>query len=386
MTSHKRLLLISSNSSARGGGERYLVYLTEGLRSLGHRVDVLLSDLNYMDGWAQSLSTVGAQVHRRSLIGLRHRPLRFVQSIHDHSQIASIAAACREIEPDAILVNQQYDEDGLDYLAGALASQTAPVGGLMHMPMTRDKHKRPLGSLRSKLLASWYQRHPYRLMLVAQGGQEEFEQFYSHPRPTFVVHYGIPIRQNPAPDDSPHSVWADSLPVIGFVGQLVPQKNLSLLIEGWLKARIAGAHCRLLLIGDGPERIAIEERLQREVPADAWHITGWVSAPEAFFPSVSIYAMTSHFEGLPLSLLEAAGRGLPSIVTNFNGASDVVERAPWVRVIPSADPESVSRAILSALKDLPELQALATRGQNGFRAYFSVERMAKDTVIALGLT
>ena len=81
-----KILLISSNSSGRGGGERYLVFLSLGLIQLGCDVEVLISNHSYMDGWEEELRLVGALVRRAPLIGLRDRPLRFVQSIFDNKQ------------------------------------------------------------------------------------------------------------------------------------------------------------------------------------------------------------------------------------------------------------------------------------------------------------
>ena len=104
-----KVLLISSNSSPRGGGEKYLVFMASGLLARGCSVDVLLSDANYMDGWAADLCKCGASVHRLGLVGLRDRKLRFLQSMFAFGQQRKIAAFCRELAPDYILVNQQYD-------------------------------------------------------------------------------------------------------------------------------------------------------------------------------------------------------------------------------------------------------------------------------------
>src|SRR2546425_2699783 len=122
----RRLLLVSSNSSGRGGGERYLAFLSQGLVELGCEVHALLSDNPYMDGWASELADTGAVVHRERLKALSQRPLRFVQALADRSQIRRIANFCRENAPSAIIVNQQYDEDGLDYLAAALRAERGP--------------------------------------------------------------------------------------------------------------------------------------------------------------------------------------------------------------------------------------------------------------------
>ncbi len=89
-----------------------------------------------MDAWESELCDAGAVVRRERLIGLRDRPFRFLQSATDFRQQQRISDLCREICPTAILVNQQYDEDGLDYVAGALKADVAPVAGTLHMPMT----------------------------------------------------------------------------------------------------------------------------------------------------------------------------------------------------------------------------------------------------------
>jgi glycosyltransferase involved in cell wall biosynthesis len=383
---YKRLLLISSNSSSRGGGERYLVYLTQALHLLDCEVQVLISTQSYMDNWAEDFKAEGAIVHRRNLLGLSSRPLRFLQSIFDKQQQREIAKFCQEINPDAILINQQYDEDGLDYVAGALMSQVAPVGGTMHMPMTANKDKRAFGKIRGKLLHRWYEQHAYSLILVSKGSQKEFENYYRYPRPTQVVHHGCQFSDIIASHPPLPENWIEPLPIIGFSGQFVGQKNLQLLIDAWLWSIQQGIQSRLLLIGDGPERNKLETHLHQHAPDNRWHITGWQEHSERYLPVLDIYAMTSHFEGLPLALIEAVGRGIPAVVTHFNGALDVAEHASWVSIAAHANPKSVGQAFIQSINQLPWLKQQARDGKQDFQKYFSLERMAQDTLAALNLT
>jgi glycosyltransferase involved in cell wall biosynthesis len=385
MNQKKRLLLISSNSSGKGGGERYLVYLSQGLRLLNCEVHVLLSTLNYMDPWAKALDAEGVYVHRRDLLGLRARSLRFIQSMTDREQQLKVAQVCKEVAPNAILVNQQYDEDGLDYLAGALMANVATVAGIMHMPMTANKNQRPLGKLRGQLLKIWYRKHPYHLIFVSQGSEAEFKTYYNLPHPNSVVHYGCPFLEASKIEPNLSEFWATPLPCVGFVGQFVSQKNLKLLVEGWLWMKKQGIKTRLLLVGDGPERNLIEKHLSSAAPKETWHITGWDNQPEKYLSMIDIYAMTSYFEGLPLALLEAVGRALPAVVTNFNGASDVAEQAPWVKVVSNPDPVSFGQALADSIQNISKIKQQAQDGQEVFCRYFSTQRMAKDTLLALGI-
>lgn len=375
----KRFLLISSNSSARGGGERYLVFLSKGLLDLGYDVQVLLSTKSYMDGWAENLKDIGAIVHRKKLKGLSQRPLRFIQAIFDKSQINIVTSICNELKPDAVIVNQQYDEDGLDYLKGALLSNIAPVGGIMHMPMTQNKNKRMLGNLRGRLLARWYHQNIYRLILVSEGAQTEFENYYKAPRPSVVVNNSIPLNES-----IQGKTQSTEFPVIGFVGQFVKQKNLLCLVDAWLLTRESGFKSRLLLVGDGPERIILENKLMKSAPIDSWKITGWQNNPEHFLNEISIFAMTSHFEGLPLSLVEAAGHGIPCVIAPFNGASDVSKHAHWVRVAKDNSANEIAILLKEILRNSNNNKIIQDDLYK-FRDHFSLERMAYEVAMVMGL-
>jgi glycosyltransferase involved in cell wall biosynthesis len=371
--SSRRILLISSNSSGRGGGERYLDYLSRGLLLNGDEPHVLLSTRDYMDGWATMLKETGAEVHRLPLRALRDRPLRFVQSMTDRRQQRRIASFCRDLAPDAILVNQQYDEDALDYIAGAVQSHVAPVAATLHMPMTADKNRRPLGRARGAILREWYRRSGHRILFISEGGRQEFEDYYRLRERGEIVHHGTTFGAVRTAPHASHEI------TIGFAGQFVPQKNLSLLVRAWAKAFRRNERLRLLLIGDGPERPALEQLLRSLAPEGAWRITGWVDDPARYLEKVDIYTMTSHFEGLPLALIEAAGQGIPCVVTDFNGASDIAARAPWVRVAPRREAD-LADALLKSASDASALSDQAIAGAAEFQRYFSLERMAADTV------
>lgn len=378
-----KVLLISSNSSGRGGGERYLAFLSRGLVELGYAVHALLSDNGYMDAWATELASAGATVHRRALKGLSQRPLRFVQAVADRSQIRRITDFCVENAPRAIVVNQQYDEDGLDYLTAALGAGIAPVAGVMHMPMTRAKNQRPLGRLRGRLLAKWYEHHPYRLIFVSKGAQDEFEAYYAHPRPTSVVVNAVPLDH--VSGSYKRTFFPEDTAVVGFAGQFVAQKNLSTLIDAWVETRRSGMDSRLLLIGDGPQRAELEERLRRSAPSGTWHITGWRDDAERLLSELNVFVLTSHFEGLSLSLLEAAARGVTCVVAPFNGATDVSKRAAWVKVAKSNSVTDIAALLRSELKAHRGNDKISGFELDQFRKFFSVSRMAKDILAVLDL-
>jgi glycosyltransferase involved in cell wall biosynthesis len=381
---HHRILLISSNSSEAGGGERYLDYLAKGLLALGHDVHVLYSTLPYMDGWARMLEATGAKVHRLPLKGLRHRPLRFLQSIVSLGQQKRICRFVRELAPDGVLVNMQYDEDGLDYYMGAAGAKPRAIAGVVHMPMTFWKNERPLGRLRGRMMACWYRWQKPCLIMVSDGCKDEFDRYYGMPDLTRTVRNGIPWTSDSKSLSQSTGGNSDAPLTIGFAGRFDPQKGLDTLVKAWLLLEESGERFRLLLIGDGVDRPKLENLLREKAPKGDWSITGWVDNPEDWMSRVDLLVMTSRFEGLSLALVEAAGRGMPCVITPVNGSRDVADKASWVFIAPDHSVDSVANAIRYVASKLRSGIVLHTPEQlSAFRAYFSTDRMARETVEAL---
>lgn len=385
----KTILLISSNSSGRGGGERYLTYLAKGLIEIGYCVDVLLSNREYMDGWDKELNAIGATIHRKDLKGLSDRPFRFIQAILDRKQIRNITNMCREISPNAILVNRQYDEDGMDYVMGAIKAKVAPVSSIIHMPMTQDKNRKFLGRLRGLLVRLWHVTNKHRLIFSSEGGRHEFDSYYQIKYDEVIVQSGADFTNRASRHDEVGASFnwlreskKTRLPIIGFVGQFVQQKNIDSIIDAWI---MCGFTYRLLLVGDGPQRQDIEARLLSLAPQDLWHITGWGSEYSEYMRHIDLYVMPSLYEGLPLALIEIVGMGIPSIISNFNGAKEIASFADWVEILQVNHSSQLAEAIKNKLTNLEGLKAVSSFRCREFMDQFSTNRMARDMAKAMGL-
>ena len=81
--------------------------------------------------------------------------------------------------------------------------------------------------------------------------------------------------------------------------------------------------------------------------SEYWNVSGWVSNFNVSSEDIDIYVMPSKFEGLPLSLLEVASKGIYCVVNPFNGAYDVSKHAYWVNVS-----KSFEKKIFIFIKDM----------------------------------
>jgi glycosyltransferase involved in cell wall biosynthesis len=131
-----------------------------------------------------------------------------------------------------------------------------------------------------------------------------------------------------------------------FVGRLAADKNLGALVEA--VARVPGAWLRL--VGDGPERAALEAAARRT--GAQVEFTGTVSndAVPALLNTAALFALPSHYEGQPKALLEAMACGLPVVGADVPGTREAVRHGEtgWL-CAPHA--ESLADALRSLLDD-----------------------------------
>jgi glycosyltransferase involved in cell wall biosynthesis len=86
-----------------------------------------------------------------------------------------------------------------------------------------------------------------------------------------------------------------------------------------------------------------------------------------FLPSCQVFAYPTRFDGLPLTLLEALGLGVPAVVSDYFGLPEVVGDGESGRVVPQGDPAALADAVLDLLA--PEVNARAS--QAALRRYES---------------
>jgi glycosyltransferase involved in cell wall biosynthesis len=103
--------------------------------------------------------------------------------------------------------------------------------------------------------------------------------------------------------------------VIGTVAALRPEKNLARLLRA-VHALPAHLAARLVIVGDGPQRAALEALAGELGLSDRVLFAGAVEDPAPFYAGFDIFALSSDTEQMPLSVLEAMGAGLPVAATD----------------------------------------------------------------------
>lgn len=139
--------------------------------------------------------------------------------------------------------------------------------------------------------------------------------------------------------------------VLVLSGALAPEKNIQLAIEA--VALVEG--CHLLVVGDGRERVRLEDLARAKAP-DRVRFTGFVPDPSVVLAAADAVLLTSRSEGMPGVLIEAGLSGLPGVATGVGGVPEIiVPGSTGELVTPDASPSQVADAIRSVLDRASEL-------------------------------
>lgn len=113
--------------------------------------------------------------------------------------------------------------------------------------------------------------------------------------------------------------------LFGMVARLSYPKNPLLFLQGAEKVVADNDLAKFVLIGDGPfykdcEEFVVEKGLRENV-----YLLGFRKNARQLFPDFDIFVLTSQFEGLPMTIIEAMFAGLPIIATDVGGVNELVE-------------------------------------------------------------
>lgn len=108
------------------------------------------------------------------------------------------------------------------------------------------------------------------------------------------------------------------------VGRLEERKNQILAIRAMPEV-LRRVKAKLVLLGEGETREMLTREAEKLGVSGAVELAGNQSRPEDYLAKADVYVMTSHMEGLPISMLEAMAAGLPVISTDVGGIADLVK-------------------------------------------------------------
>lgn len=170
--------------------------------------------------------------------------------------------------------------------------------------------------------------------------------------------------------------------LIGFVGRLSQEKNVSVLIDAAEKVLKKIPSAKFILIGDGPDRAELEEKAKSI--SDRIIFAGKVDHKEIpkYYGALDLFLSASQSEVQPMTFAEAMATGTPVIVFDVAGCNDMVEdNENGLLVDDKRGATGLAEACLKILSDEKELKAMSQRATK-WASRYDLLSATKEMVVA----
>ena len=368
--------------STIGGTKRHLLELAQGLRASGCEAEVAcprvrgeaFGDVSFWD----DLAAAGIPGHevpmeRRPLAPANLRATRTLAAllrrgrfdvVHAHSSIAGAVA-----RPAAVLAGRPrprvvYTPHGFAFLTPGSAGRRRTFLAV----------ERLLGRVTDRLVA------------VSPTEAEAAVAFGIVPRERVAtIPNGVDLPEPPDPERRAvvrrREGW-NGARIVGTVSRMTAQKDPAT----WLAvaARVAAGYpdVRFVWVWGGEQEAEVRRRAAALGLHDRLSFPGYRPDARELVGAFDVFLLTSRFEGLPYTPIEALSAGTPVVATDVVGTRDVVRQGETGLLGPAGDVDALARQV-SRLLDDPALAAkLAAAGREDVRRRFSVQAMVAQTVAA----
>ena len=194
-----------------------------------------------------------------------------------------------------------------------------------------------------------------------------------------VIHYGMdePPR---AWGENPPALLPDGARVLLAVCRLAEQKGVDVAVRALAAVRLEHPQAVLVVLGDGPERAALERLATDLDVAEALFLPGRVGDVAAWLHRAELLVHPVRWEGFGLALLEAMLAGRPVVASAVSSAPEIVVDGETGLLVTLNDPSALAAAIARLLSDRVLAGRLGSAGLARARSEFTVERMARRTL------
>jgi glycosyltransferase involved in cell wall biosynthesis len=326
-----------------GGAERVMLTLAEEFIRRGLSVDVIAFDAS--GEFAANLPSSARLVDIGSLK---------ISKAQD-----ALKKYINDSAPEAILANGDRCTAAAFWAKYHARNKTAIVSVVHHdllgiLALSGESFKNRFLARVKQFPMSFIYRRIDAVAAVSEGTADSVHNFLGYPRDRISVIYN-PVdadalrEKADKPATHPWFTAGRTIPVIVSSGRLTAQKDFPTLLRAF-RLLTDKTPARLAIIGDGPERTALENLIDELGLKGNAELLGFQENPFKYVARADLFALSSVFEGFGMVILEAMALGIPAVSTNCPSGPAELLRAHPERLVPTRDPQALANAMESGLK------------------------------------
>jgi glycosyltransferase involved in cell wall biosynthesis len=362
-----------------GGPALHVTYLARGLAARGYETTLVAGDVGRGE---QSMAFVaeraGVEVVR--LPGLS----REVSPVRDAVAAWRVARIIRRVRPDVVHTHPAK--------AGAIGRAAALLAGPGRRPVVvHTFHGHVLrgyfgtmGTLLFRAIETALARVTDRLIAVSPEVRDELVGLRVAPREKFsVVRLGIELEPRVRFEGDAtevrrrHGIPADKF-VVGWFGRMTAVKRTDDLLTMLAGVRERGIDALLLLVGDGDDRVRLEQRAHDLGLARSCLFAGYQEDVAPWYAICDVVVLTSASEGTPVTIIEALAAARPVVATRVGGVPDVVDEGETGFLVRPRDTHALAERLEILARDPERRFAMGEAGRQRMLERYAVDRLVSD--------
>jgi len=363
-----------------GGPALHVAYLTAGLRERGYDTTLVAGTLaRGEDSMAFVADELGVDVEKVEALQREISPLR------DAFAIVRLARIIRRVRPQ-ILHTHTAKAGAVGRIAALLAGDARPpiVVHTFHGHVLRGY----FGPVRTRMFAALERWLAYRttcLVAVSPQVRDDLVRLGVAPEEKFTV-----IRPGIEPADRVHTETdgrAETRRVlaippeaftVGWIGRMTGIKRTDDILLAFKRLRERGVDARLCMVGDGPDRDAIEQRAHDLGVVRDTLFLGYQEDVAPFYSAFDAFVLPSANEGTPVTAIEALAAGRPVVATRVGGVPDVVRDGEDGFLVEAGDVEGLAERLAALAADPGLRQQMGEAGRTRVFPRYAVARLVDD--------
>jgi glycosyltransferase involved in cell wall biosynthesis len=227
-----------------------------------------------------------------------------------------------------------------------------------------------------------------RFVFVSQNTSQHFDCELLESK-SMVVYDGIDVRPNSEAVKNREDVCRefeipDTALIVGMIARVAPQKDYATLARAAVRVLQEDRRAHFMIVGDNTSAschdhyVQVQRVIEASGVASSFTFTGYRSDVQRFLDAFDIFVLSTHWEGLPLVVLEAMAAGKPVVATAVDGIPEIICDGQTGYLFQPEDCQQLATQILRLLRDRKFAQQLGDAGQAVVRARFSWEEFAAN--------
>jgi glycosyltransferase involved in cell wall biosynthesis len=372
-------LLITSPSPDRGGVEEYALTIAIAAMQMGCEVHAAFPQTPETESLVEDFTQQGVQYHplqhysaQAGIIGrIRNAVLRLAQA----------NALFIEVRPNVAMVNLASPVQSLDQLL---------VCGVFNIPTVVVFHSIPFRFAFSRLklkLYAWARTRNQQWITVSQNNRKLLCQSFQLPEQQIRCIYNGVKLEPPLEEDL--SILRDRLrqelglpqtsQLVITVGRLDLEKGYGDLIPIIPEIVRAFPEVRFVWVGEGEHRDALMAQVRDHGVEDKVLFLGYRRDVPRLLRAADLFVFPTHFEGMPLALLEAMAHHVPVVASDIESIMEIVEHRQQGLLFQVGDRNDLRSTLTWALQHPDRMSQLAQNAKRRVQE-FSEERMVEETL------